>query len=56
MQLERLDFAAAVSRMAGEAGVDPKWVRFEITESAMIKSRKGSWAPYARCVKAARKS
>ena len=37
MQLERLDFAALVSRMAADAGVDPKWVRFEITESAMMK-------------------
>jgi diguanylate cyclase (GGDEF)-like protein len=37
MQLERLDFAAVVERMTAEAGVDPQWVRFEITESAMMK-------------------
>jgi diguanylate cyclase (GGDEF)-like protein len=37
MQLERQDFAALVAQMTAEADVDPQWVRFEITESAMMK-------------------
>jgi diguanylate cyclase (GGDEF)-like protein len=37
MQLERQDFAALVAQMAAEAQVDPQWVRFEITESALMK-------------------
>lgn len=37
MQLERVDFPALVERLAKEGGVDPKWLRFEITESAMMK-------------------
>ncbi len=37
VQFERQDFAAVVERMTAEAGVDPLWLRFEITESAMMK-------------------
>jgi diguanylate cyclase (GGDEF)-like protein len=37
MQLERQDFAALVEQLTSEFGVDPHWVRFEITESAMMK-------------------
>jgi diguanylate cyclase (GGDEF)-like protein/PAS domain S-box-containing protein len=37
LQFERTDFAQAVSQLAAKAGVDPKWLRFEITESAMMK-------------------
>jgi diguanylate cyclase (GGDEF)-like protein/PAS domain S-box-containing protein len=37
LQFERTDFPQAVSRLAAKAGVDPKWLRFEITESAMMK-------------------
>jgi diguanylate cyclase (GGDEF)-like protein/PAS domain S-box-containing protein len=36
LQFERTDFARDVSRLAAKAGVDPKWLRFEITESAMM--------------------
>jgi diguanylate cyclase (GGDEF)-like protein len=37
LQFERQDFAALVKRLTAEAGVAPKWVRFEITESAMMR-------------------
>jgi diguanylate cyclase (GGDEF)-like protein len=37
LQVDRLDFAAQVKRLTTEAGVEPKWVRFEITESAVTK-------------------
>ena len=37
LQLERTDFAALVSELAGKAGIDPSWLRFEITESAVMK-------------------
>ncbi len=37
LQVERTDFAQAVSRLAAKAGIDAKWLRFEITESAMMK-------------------
>jgi len=37
LQVDRLDFAAQVKRLTAEAGVEPKWVRFEITESAITK-------------------
>ena len=37
MQLERTDFAQVVSELAAKHGVDPRWLRFEITESAMMK-------------------
>ena len=37
MQLERTDFAQVVAELAAKGGVDPRWLRFEITESAMMK-------------------
>ncbi|HLF10030.1 MAG TPA: EAL domain-containing protein [Gammaproteobacteria bacterium] len=37
IQVERMDFAALVARLTAEAGVPPQWVRFEITESAVMK-------------------
>ena len=37
LQVDRLDFARQVKTLTANAGVDPKWVRFEITESAVIK-------------------
>jgi diguanylate cyclase (GGDEF)-like protein len=37
LQLERQDFAALVAQMTAQAQVDPQWVRFEITESAVMK-------------------
>jgi diguanylate cyclase (GGDEF)-like protein/PAS domain S-box-containing protein len=37
MQFDRTDFAALVAQLAAEADVDPSWLRFEITESAVIK-------------------
>jgi len=37
MQFDRTDFAALVAQLAAEADVDPRWLRFEITESAVIK-------------------
>ncbi|HUO67059.1 MAG TPA: EAL domain-containing protein, partial [Gammaproteobacteria bacterium] len=37
LQVDRLDFAALVKKVTAEAGVDPKWVRFEVTESAVTK-------------------
>jgi len=37
LQVDRLDFAAQVKRLTAEAGVEPKWVRFEVTESAVTK-------------------
>jgi diguanylate cyclase (GGDEF)-like protein len=37
LQLERTDFPALVAQMSAAAGVDPRWIRFEITESAMMK-------------------
>jgi EAL domain-containing protein (putative c-di-GMP-specific phosphodiesterase class I) len=39
LQIERLDFAAHVAKLAAEIGVEQKWVRFEITESAMMRER-----------------
>jgi len=36
MQLERTDFAQVVSQLSAKHGVDPRWLRFEITESAMM--------------------
>ncbi len=36
LQFERTDFAKDVSRLAAKAGIDPKWLRFEVTESAMM--------------------
>jgi diguanylate cyclase (GGDEF)-like protein len=37
LQVERVDFAKLVTRLTADAGLEPKWVRFEITESAMTK-------------------
>jgi diguanylate cyclase (GGDEF)-like protein len=37
IQIERVDFVQVVKRLTSSVGVDPKWVRFEITESAMMK-------------------
>ena len=37
LQFERTDFAQVVAGLATRGGVDPKWLRFEITESAMMK-------------------
>ena len=37
LQLERTDFASLVERLALEAGVEMKWLRFEITESAVMR-------------------
>jgi diguanylate cyclase (GGDEF)-like protein len=37
LQVERIDFADLVARLTMAAGLEPEWVRFEITESAMMK-------------------
>ncbi len=37
LQVERVDFAALVKRLTAAAEIDPQWVRFEVTESAMMK-------------------
>jgi EAL domain-containing protein (putative c-di-GMP-specific phosphodiesterase class I) len=37
LQLDRCDFAALVSQLATQARVDPCWLRFELTESAVMK-------------------
>jgi predicted signal transduction protein with EAL and GGDEF domain len=37
LQLDRTDFAALVSELAAKAGIEPSWLRFEITESAVMK-------------------
>jgi predicted signal transduction protein with EAL and GGDEF domain len=37
LQLERLDFAGTVTALSKERGLDPRWLRFEITESAVMK-------------------
>ncbi len=37
LQVERGDFAELVAKLTKAAGLEPKWVRFEITESAMMK-------------------
>ena len=39
LQLERSDFAATVMRRAADAGVDPRWLHFEITESALLREQ-----------------
>jgi diguanylate cyclase (GGDEF)-like protein len=36
-QLERADFPATVAALAAEAGVDLKWIHFEITETTLLK-------------------
>ncbi len=37
LQFERTDFAQLVAELAARENIDPKWLRFEITESAMLK-------------------
>jgi diguanylate cyclase (GGDEF)-like protein len=37
LQVERQDFADVVAKLVKSVGLEPKWVRFEITESAMTK-------------------
>ena len=37
LQFERTDFAAVVAQLAADASVKPCWLRFEITESAVMK-------------------
>ncbi|MBS0378118.1 MAG: EAL domain-containing protein [Proteobacteria bacterium] len=37
LQLERVDFSALVFRLAQEARVELRWLRFEITESAVLQ-------------------
>jgi EAL domain-containing protein (putative c-di-GMP-specific phosphodiesterase class I) len=37
IQIERVDFAKLVRRLTASVGIDPKWVRFEVTESAIMK-------------------
>jgi EAL domain-containing protein (putative c-di-GMP-specific phosphodiesterase class I) len=37
LQVERIDFADLVARLTMAVGLEPEWVRFEITESAMMK-------------------
>jgi diguanylate cyclase (GGDEF)-like protein/PAS domain S-box-containing protein len=37
LQFDRTDFAASVSQLARQSGVDPIWLRFEITESALMR-------------------
>jgi diguanylate cyclase (GGDEF)-like protein len=39
LQFERTDFAAVVARLADEAGVEKRWLRFELTEFALMKDR-----------------
>jgi len=51
LQLEQSDFPAKVSSLTREAGVDPRWLRFEITESAMMNET----GPLVSALKALRK-
>jgi diguanylate cyclase (GGDEF)-like protein/PAS domain S-box-containing protein len=37
LQIERMDFATLVFDLVKETGVDPSWLRFEITESALMR-------------------
>ena len=37
LQLERSEFAAMVARRAAAAGVEPRWLHFEITESVLLR-------------------
>ena len=37
LQFDRSDFASIVAQTAGAAAVDPKWLGFEVTESAAMK-------------------
>lgn len=36
-QLERTDFVALVTHLTTKAGIEPRWLRFEITESALLQ-------------------
>ena len=40
-QLEQGDFDKLVLSMTSERGVDPRWLRFEITETALLKDPEG---------------
>ncbi|MFM2288415.1 MAG: hypothetical protein RL684_1558 [Pseudomonadota bacterium] len=40
-QLEQGDFDKLVLRLTAEKGVDPRWLRFEITETALLKDPEG---------------
>jgi diguanylate cyclase (GGDEF)-like protein/PAS domain S-box-containing protein len=51
LQLEQTDFAATVVSLTRAAGVDPRWLRFEITESAMMNET----GPLVHALKALRK-
>jgi diguanylate cyclase (GGDEF)-like protein/PAS domain S-box-containing protein len=37
-QLARNDFAELVKRLTSEVGIEPRWLRFEITESALLQN------------------
>jgi EAL domain-containing protein (putative c-di-GMP-specific phosphodiesterase class I) len=37
-QLARSDFAELVTRLTSQAGIEPRWLRFEITESALLQN------------------
>jgi predicted signal transduction protein with EAL and GGDEF domain len=39
LQLERSEFAATVRQRAAEAGVEPRWLHFEIIESALLREQ-----------------
>ena len=39
LQLERSDFAARVAERAAALGVEPRWLQFEITESALLREQ-----------------
>jgi EAL domain-containing protein (putative c-di-GMP-specific phosphodiesterase class I) len=39
LQFERTDFPAVDARLADEVGVDKRWLRFELTEFALMKDR-----------------
>jgi diguanylate cyclase (GGDEF)-like protein/PAS domain S-box-containing protein len=39
LQIERTDFPEIVARLAAEAGVDMRWLRFELTEFALMNDR-----------------
>ena len=41
VQLEQSDFCASVLRLAAEHEVDPRWLHFEITETALLKDPAG---------------
>jgi EAL domain-containing protein (putative c-di-GMP-specific phosphodiesterase class I) len=37
-QLERTDFVALVTELTTKSGIEPRWLRFEITESALLQN------------------